>query len=512
MDDRPVLVTGATGYVGGRLVPLLLEAGHRVRVVGRSAAKLRCRPWAAHPLLEIAEADMLDEAALTTACKGCRAAFYLVHSMNPRSKDFDRTDREAAEHMARAAAAGGVERIIYLGGLGSNHPRASKHLRSRGEVARILQSGKVPATFLRAAVILGAGSASFELIRYLVERLPVMTTPRWVRNPIQPIAISNVLQYLKGCLEHEETRANTYDIGGPDVLTYQRLLETYAEEAGLPRRVIIPVPVLSPRLSSHWLHLVTPVPISLAKPLVEGLSIPVVCEENRIREIIPQRLLSCREAIRHALEQTRSGRGIQTCWSDAGPIRIPEWLDCGDAPYAGGTLFECGYRVVIEGRAEEVWEPITRIGGGTGWYFANTLWALRGAMDRMIGGVGLRRGRRDPQEIRYGDALDFWRVIGLDEGRRLLLLAEMKLPGEATLEFRLQPIGEDRTLLEQYSRFRPKGLFGILYWYAFYPAHQWLYTGMLKGIAKATRRPIAQNPQQFAPRPAKNACALQSKP
>jgi len=508
MDKRPVLVTGATGYVGGRLVPLLLSNGHHIRVVGRSVAKLKCRPWSNHPLIETAQADMLDEAALAEACRGCRTAFYLVHSMNPRHRNFEKVDRRAAANMAKAAALGGLDQIIYLGGLGGDNPAASKHLRSRTEVAEILGAGPVPVTFLRAAVILGAGSASFELIRYLVERLPVMITPRWVTNPVQPIAVRNVLAYLKGCLENPDlTRGRTFDIGGPDVLSYRRLMEIYAEEAGLSRRVVIPVPVLTPRLSSYWVNLVTPVPFSLAGPLIEGLSVPVVCKEDSIRSIIPQHLIFCRDAIRYAIESTRSG-GVETCWSDAGPVEVPEWLDCNDASFAGGTLFECGYRVVIQAPASDIWKQVSSIGGARGWYFADRLWALRGAIDRAIGGVGLRRGRRSPLEIRYGDSLDFWRVMEVSPEKRLRLLAEMKLPGEAMLEFRLEALGEDRSLLEQFSQFRPKGLAGIIYWYTLYPFHNLIFRGMLNGIARSLARPIVVGPERFTPASRAGSCRI----
>ncbi|MBN2123661.1 MAG: DUF2867 domain-containing protein, partial [Deltaproteobacteria bacterium] len=409
MQSKPVLVTGATGYVGGRLVPRLLAAGYRVRVMGRSLSKLGCRPWAGDPSAELVEGDMLDPKSLAKAVAGCRAAYYLVHSMNPAHKDFAGADRRAARNMVAAVSKAGLERIIYLGGLGIEDSSLSEHLRSRLEVGKILQSGPVPLTFLRAAVILGSGSASFEILRYLVERLPVMTTPRWVRTPTQPIAIGNVLRYLQGCLEHEETAGKTFEIGGPDVLTYQRLMEIYAEEAGLPRRWIIPVPLLTPRLSAAWIHLVTPVPASIAKPLVEGLRNPVLCRENRIRGIIPQELIGCREAIRRALAVSKRHR-IETCWSDAGPVSHPEWVQCGDAPYAGGTVLECGYRVLLEADPEQIWKPLREIGGRRGWYFANLLWKLRGGLDRLVGGVGLRRGRRHPRDIYPGDALDFWRV------------------------------------------------------------------------------------------------------
>jgi uncharacterized protein YbjT (DUF2867 family) len=498
MERKPVLVTGATGYVGGRLVPQLLSSGYRVRVIGRSLSKLRCRPWAADPNIELAEADVLDEETLARAAEGCWAAFYLVHSMNPRTKDLARTDRGAALNMVKAAAAARLRRIVYLGGLGSDDPSLSEHLRSRSEVGRILQSGPVPATFLRAAMILGSGSASFEILRYLVERLPVMTTPRWVRTPVQPIAIRNVLHYLQGCLEHDEVEGGTFDIGGPDVLTYHSLMQIYAEEAGLPRRWIIPVPVLTPRLSSYWIHLVTPVPASLARPLTEGLRIPVVCQDNRIQSIIPQTLLSCREAIRLALEKVKQQR-IDTCWTDAGVLQVPEWSYCGDAPYAGGTVLECGYRALLKASPDEVWKPIKGIGGARGWYFADCLWRLRGMMDRLAGGVGLRRGRRHPDELYAGDALDFWRVLEVEDRRRLLLLAEMKLPGEAILEFQIHSSGDDRTEIQQLSRFLPRGLFGILYWYALYPLHQGIFKGMMKRMALAVGRPILAGPERFAP-------------
>lgn len=498
MENKPVLVTGATGYVGGRLVPRLLSSGYRVRVIGRSLSKIRCRPWAGAPNIELAQADVLDEEGLTRAAEGCWAAFYLVHSMNSRTKDFAGTDRAAAQNMVKAAAAVRLRRIIYLSGLGSDDRSLSKHLRSRTEVASILQSGPVPATILRAAMILGSGSASFEILRYLVERLPVMTTPRWVRTPVQPIAIRNVLHYLQGCLEHDEVVGGIFDIGGADVLTYHSLMRIYAEEAGLAKRWIIPVPVLTPRLSSYWIHLVTPVPASLARPLTEGLSIPVVCQENRIRSIIPQTLLSCREAIRLALERVKQER-IETCWTDAGAPQVPEWSYCGDAPYAGGTVLECGYRALLKASPDEVWKPIKGIGGARGWYFADSLWWLRGMMDRLAGGVGLRRGRRHPDELYAGDALDFWRVLEVEDRTRLLLLAEMKLPGEAILEFQIHPLGHDRTEIQQLSRFLPRALFGILYWYALYPIHQWIFKGMMKKMALAVGRPVLEGPERFAP-------------
>ncbi len=507
MHKLPIFVAGASGYVGGRLVPMLLEKGHHVKALARSPEKITCRPWGRHPGLEVVQGDVLDRSSLERAVSGCGTAYYLVHSMIASKDRFAEADRLAAENMSAAAASHQLESIIYLGGLGdANESITSKHLQSRHEVGEILQSGSVPVTTLRAAMILGSGSASFEIMRYLVENLPVMTTPRWVRSPNQPIAVSNVLQYLIGCLENHQTRGQTYDIGGPDVLTYRDLLDIYAEEAGLPKRLVLPVPVLTPTLSSYWIHLVTPVPAAIARPLTEGLTSAAVCGENRIRDIIPQKLLSCREAIRLALDRVGQEQ-IDTCWLDAGQLQPPEWAYCGDADYAGGTVLDCSYRMVIGAAADQVWPVITRIGGDTGWYFADVLWRLRGWMDRLIGGIGLRRGRRHPVDIYTGDALDFWRVLNVQPGSVLSLLAEMKVPGEAILEFRLNPQGEQRTELQMISRFLPRGLVGQLYWYSLYFAHQWLFAGMLKAMARAAGKPIVEEPQRFNPRP-NDACRL----
>jgi uncharacterized protein YbjT (DUF2867 family) len=507
MDSRPILVTGATGYVGGRLIPALLAAGYRVRAMGRKLAKVACRPWAGNSRIELVQGDVLDLESLKRAASGCRAAYYLVHSMIAQKEKFVEADRRAARNMVTAATAAGLERIIYLGGLAETRDGAlSKHLKSRIEVADILQTGPTPTTDLRTPMILGSGSASFEILRYLVERLPVMTTPRWVRSLNQPIAIRNVINYLIGCLEHEETTGHTFDIGGPDILTYRDLLDIYAEEAQLPKRLIIPVPVLTPTLSALWIHLISPVPKSIALPLTEGLTSDAVCTENRIQTIIPQKLMSCREAIRSALDRIRQEQ-VDTCWMDAGSFIEPEWSHCGDADWAGGTIMSCGYRARLRATVEEVWQPVSRIGGKTGWYFANYLWRLRGIMDRLAGGVGLRRGRRHPSEIGVGDALDFWRVLKVDPPRQLLLLAEMKTPGEALLEFQITAGQNGQVKVQMLSRFLPKGLFGILYWYALYPFHQWIFYGMLESIAKSIDKPIVSGPKRFTPK-LHTSCAL----
>jgi uncharacterized protein YbjT (DUF2867 family) len=509
MRSDPILVTGATGYVGGRLIPALLDAGYRVRAMGRSLEKLGCRPWAHHERIELVQGDVLDLPSLITSTEGCWAAYYLVHSMIAQKEKFVEADRRAARNMVDAAAATGVERIIYLGGLAeATHNSLSKHLKSRIEVAEILQSGSVPTTDLRTPMILGSGSASFEILRYLVERLPVMTTPKWVFSLNQPIAIRDVIAYLIGCLEKEETTGQTFDIGGPVILTYRELLDIYAEEAHLPKRWIIPVPVLTPTLSALWIHLISPVPTSIALPLTEGLTSDAICTDNRIQSIIPQELLSCRDAIRLALDKLKQEQ-VDTCWMDAGDLLEPEWAHCGDADWAGGTIMNCGYRARLRATAEETWQPIRKIGGKTGWYFGNFLWRMRGIMDRLAGGVGLRRGRRHPSEIGVGDALDFWRVLEVDAPHRLLLVAEMKTPGEALLEFQITPIGDDQVELQMLSLFLPKGLSGLIYWYVLYPFHQWIFFGMLKSIAKSIGKPIQSGPERFTPK-LHTSCVLPS--
>ncbi len=508
MDTKPIAVTGATGYVGGRLIPLLLKEGYRIRAAGRDPAKLGCRPWAQHPNVELVQADTLDRAAMTRALQGCRAVYYLVHSMIARKEKFIQADRQSARNLVAATAANHVEQIIYLGGLGDlKHPRISKHLISRHEVARILKQGPVPITDLRAAMILGSGSASFEILRYLVERLPVMLTPKWVHTPCQPIAISDVLAYLVGCLKAPGTIGRTFDIGGPDILTYKQIIDIFAEEAGLPPRKIVPVPLLTPQLSAQWIHLITPVPAAIAVPLAEGLSTPVICRNDRIHEFVPHTPVGCRESIRIALDRVAQEK-IDTCWTDAGYITTPEWAYCGDADYAGGTINTCGYRMRLAAKPEAVWQPVARLGGRQGWYFGRGLWWLRGKLDSLLGGTGIRRGRRHPSDLRVGDAVDFWRVVQVEPNRRLLLVADHKLPGEALLDFTVTPVGANQVDLTQTARFLPRGLSGLLYWYAFYPFHQFIIAGMLKAVAQKINAPVIAGPTRYTLK-IPNACRIE---
>ena len=494
-EEKTIFVAGATGYIGGRLVPRLLEAGYRVRALARAPEKLRNRPWADHPQLEIVAGDVFDSASLQEAMHQCHTAFYLVHSMNPGVADFAAADRQAAINMAAAAAAEKIKQIIYLSGLGAEDARLSHHLQSRTEVGEVLRQGTVPVTILRAAMIIGSGSASFEILRYLVDRLPVMITPRWIDTPCQPIGVRNVLHYLVGCINEPKTRGETFDIGQPEVTNYRKLMRIYAEEAGLPRRLILPVPVLTPRLSSYWIHLVTPVPASIARPLAEGLSNPVVCQENRITELLPQELFGARTAITRALDELDE-QSVETSWTDSGRIDPAEWSVPGDPEWAGGSICDDSRRLTLQADAEEVWPALEKIGGNTGYYHADWLWKLRGIIDRLFGGVGLDRGRRSPDELYPGDAIDFWRVVAVEKHEHLKLVAEMKLPGKAVLEFRLKPLDNDKLELRQSARFLPRGLLGLLYWYAVLPFHHYVFHGMLRGIAKATEKRILTGPEK----------------
>jgi uncharacterized protein YbjT (DUF2867 family) len=410
--------------------------------------------------------------------EGCAFAYYLVHSMVATGRLYADQDDHLARNFAQGAAEAGVERIIYLGGLGELGDGLSEHLRSRRDVEKSLASTGVPVTTLRAAMIIGSGSASFEILRYLVERLPVMITPRWVQTECQPVAIADVLHWLVECLNVPETTGKALEIGARDVLSYRRLMQIMAEELQLRPRLIIGVPVLTPRLSSAWISLITPVTYRIARPLAEGLRNRVVVTDDTAQRLMPHNALGVREAIRQAISTTEAGE-IQTRWSAAGPIP-------GDPDWAGGKVFVDERSIKIAADPAAIFSAVCRVGGGHGWYAGDILWRIRGWMDQLVGGPGLRRGRRHAENVEFGEALDFWRVVGIEPGRSLLLHAEMKLPGTARLEFRMNP-NEDATLtkLTMTARFRPTGLLGILYWYSVVPLHNIVFGGMRKGIKRA---------------------------
>ncbi len=479
MSDIPrVLVTGATGYVGGRLAPRLLEAGYRVRVLARDPRRLQGCPWLGQ--VEVAQGDIFDPASLSAALAGVDVAYYLVHSMLGGAS-FHQRDLVAARRFGHAAKAAGVGRIIYLGGLGDPTADLSAHLRSRQQTGQALREAGVPVTEFRAAIIVGAGSVSFEMIRYLTERLPVMICPRWTYTRVQPIAIRDVLDYLVAAIAVPASAGQIIEIGGADILTYGDMMQGYARARGL-RRWLVPVPVLSPRLSSYWVHWVTPIPAQIARPLIDGLRNEVIVRTPLAKTLFPAiHPLDYQTAIDQALAQLRSGE-VETMWSDA------LVTSQGDIPPVElstreGMIVERRQRRVAAS-ASEVFRTFTGLGGRRGWLYANWLWELRGALDRLIGGVGLRRGRRHPDEVRVGDAVDFWRVERVEPDRLLRLRAEMKVPGDAWLQFEVAPAAPGRTLLRQSAYFAPKGLPGLLYWYALYPVHRVIFSGLIQRVAR----------------------------
>ena len=474
---RRILVTGATGYVGGRLVPRLLAAGHAVRCLARDPERLAGRPW--RDRVEVVAGDALAPATLAPALAGIDVAFYLIHSLGT-GEEFARRDREAAAAFGAAARADLRRECVVLGGLGDPETALSHHLRSRQETGAALGQAGVPVTELRAGVVVGSGSLSFEMIRYLAERVPVMICPRWVFTRTQPIAIRNVLDYLVAALEHPESAGRTIEIGGADVVTYGEMMTGYAAARGL-RRWLLPVPVLTPRLSSLWVHLVTPIPAAIARPLVLGLKNEVVVRDTLARQLFPEVVpLGFREAVRLALEKLDAG-AVETSWSDA--LSSSQ----GDRPIVRlenreGMILE-RREIRVAASPERVFAAVSRLGGRTGWLYMDWTWRVRGALDRLVGGVGMRRGRRDPVELRPGDALDFWRVEAVEPPTLLRLRAEMKVPGRAWLQFEVRE-AEGESVLAQTAFFAPKGLAGLLYWYALYPVHALIFSGLVRRVAQ----------------------------
>ena len=477
-NESIILLTGATGYIGGRLLPLLERRGLRLRCLARRPEHLRPRVVST---TEVVAGDVLAPESLPAALQGVDTIYYLIHSMGS-AQDFERDDRQAAANFAAAAKQAGVRRIIYLGALGNPKHSLSEHLRSRQETGEVLRASGVQVIELRASIIIGSGSLSFELIRALVERLPIMVCPQWVATPAQPIAIEDVLDYLIAALDLADGDSRVFEIGGPDRVCYGDIMREYARQRGLIR-VMIPVPVLTPYLSSLWLGLVTPVYARIGRKLVEGLRNPTVVEDPSALEAFAIRPRGLPQAMARAL--LNEDRGFaETRWSDA-------LSSSGLKPRWGGVRF--GSRIVdsrtstVNVPPEIAFAPIQRIGGKTGWYYGNWLWRLRGVLDLLVGGVGLRRGRRDALNLRVGDVVDFWRVEAFEPIRLLRLQAEMKLPGRAWLEFEVS--GKDgASVIRQTAIFDPAGLLGLVYWYSLYPVHRVVFSGMSKGISRAVRK------------------------
>lgn len=468
-----VLVTGACGYVGGRLVPELLARGYRVRVMARGP-RMRCS-W---PDTEVAVADALDYESLKRALKGVSVAYYLIHSMLLGTRKFVRADTQAARNFRLAAEEMNVGRIIYLGGLGDVRGRLSVHLRSRMEVARELSRGKTPVTILRAAVIIGSGSASYEIIKNIVLRLPIIPIPSFARRLCQPISIRDIIKYLVGALENPKTAGSTFDIGGSEIMTYERMVRIVAELLR-KRRLFAPFPISNIRMYAYSAGLLTPVPAQITRALMEGLRDDATCQNDSIRRLIPFETISYRTSIVRAMTREEQDR-VHTRWSDAYPPAHELALKIDEL--GGPPKYSAAYSIVTDNDESALFGSLCRIGGVEGWFRGNWMWRLRGAFDRLIGGVGTSRGRRQLSGLHVNDVVDFWRVEDLEENRRLLLRSEMRLPGKAWLEFRITPEGSTNRLFVK-AYYHTTSLFGKIYWYIFLPFHRYIFKGLIRQIA-----------------------------
>lgn len=485
---RRALVTGATGYVGGRLVSRLIDEGYAVRVMARNVEKLRDYPWLAQ--VEVVQADAQNPDSLAVALKDVDVAYYMLHSLSEHS-GFETIEAQMATNFAQAAKDAHISRIVYLGGITPPDAHLSVHLESRRSTGEILRTSGVPTTELRAAIIIGSGSASFEMLRYLTERLPFMITPRWLNNRVQPIAIRDVLYYLVQAGNEVGSQSHIGDIGGPDIMFYKEMMQRYAKIAGLRPRKILTVPILTPRLSSHWVSVVTPVPRRLALPLVDSLVNEVIVnKELDVRKFLAEPkegLLDFNTAVAYALERVRN-QDVQTRWSSASVPGAPSAPLSTDPDWSGGSLYVDLRERVTTATPENLWKIIEGIGGKNGYYSLPFLWEIRGLIDRLIGGVGLRRGRRDPQHLYVGETVDFWRVELCDRGQLLRLRAEMKLPGLAWLELMVDHDAQGNTVYRQRATYRPTGLLGHMYWWAVVPFHVFVFGFMVRRIPAAAER------------------------
>lgn len=469
-----VLLTGATGYIAQRLLPVLLELGHHVTCVVRDRSRFTARKFGEHAAITVIEADLMDEKSLQKIPRDIDVAYYLVHSMSTHGK-FGDTEQQSARNFSKAIDQTDAKQVIYLSGI-VNSEDLSEHLASRKNVERTLSEGKVPLTTLRAGIIVGSGSASFEIIRDLVEKLPVMIAPKWLHTKCQPIAIRNVIQFLSAVPLLEYTYGKHFDIYGPDILTYKEMLLHFAKARGLKRSVFT-VPVMTPKLSSYWLYFVTSTSYTLAKNLVDSMRVDVVAQPNDLAERLGIKLISYDQAIGLAFDKIEQNMVLSSWYDSAGGFYVKELAEKQLKVPVNGVFTD--KKILHTNHPEMANERIFAIGGKSGWYYADWLWGFRGFIDKLFGGVGLRRGRKDAKEINTGESLDFWRVIYADrEQKRLLLYAEMKLPGEAWLEFKIE--GNE---VQQTATFRPLGIAGRLYWYAALPFHYFIFNGMIRHIA-----------------------------
>tara|TARA_B100001540_G_scaffold309702_1_gene326334 strand:- start:170 stop:1624 length:1455 start_codon:yes stop_codon:yes gene_type:complete len=477
-QNELVAVTGSTGYVGGRLVPRLLESGYRVRCVTRSPDSLTNRPWSDD--VEIVVADLQDPAETFEALNGADYAFYLVHSMSAE-RNFAAAEENMAQVFADCAEKTKLRQIVYLGGLGEDDLENSVHLQSRHNVGRILASGSTPVTELRAAIIIGSGSASFEMLRSLVEVLPVMVVPRWVtKTQCQPISIGDVLQELLHVLGNEQSLNKVLEIGGPEVASYREMMDAYTKVAGLRKRIILPVPVLTPRLSSHWVNLVSPLPFTLARALIDSLTTDVIVKESSSQFLSQGPKDGLENAIGKAVTRVKELE-IPTRWSDTGGYKDPASPVPSDPEWSGGKILVDRRSMKSSVSPEKLMATIKSVGGENGWFAFNWIWAIRGFADKIIGGVGLRRGRRHPTDLRIGDTVDFFKVTTLTTNH-LQLLAEMKVPGHAWLEWRVEETPEKGSEVTQQALFVPRGVLGRAYWYVLLPFHIVIFRRMLRNI------------------------------
>jgi uncharacterized protein YbjT (DUF2867 family) len=491
------LVLGASGYVGSNLVPTLAARGFAVRAASRRLDALQARGWRD---VELVAADALDAASLDAALQGIDVAFYLVHSM-AAGAGFPVLDRNAATRFRDAAARAGVQRIVYLGGLQPGGG-TSTHLASRGETGDILRAGPVPVTELRAGVIIGPGSAAFEIIRDLVFHLPAMVRPRWVSSRSQPIALADVLEDLVQLAQLPQAAGMIYDAGGPEVLTYRDMMQQFGELVGR-RPLIVPVPVLTPKLSSYWLDLVTAVPTNVARALIDGLAHDVLADDTALRALLPRTLMTYRDAAKAAFEAERDAFAVVEGMAPANPPEAPAGAPTpapeptGTGRWTEGSMLYRRNRpdfafyakhmrgeAVAAAPASALWDVVSAIGGDNGYYFLDALWKLRGRLDQFAGGSGMTRGRRDPVDLKIGDVIDFWRVVALEPGHRLTLIAEMRLPGSASLGFEVHALSERRSRVVVTASFHPAGIKGLMYWHALTPAHALIFPGLSREIAR----------------------------